>query len=124
MSDEQDEDDEFVTRLGPIDIDWPRSIGYFGGIALAVAFDLIAPPVAVFVAAVPFLKLLKRPRANVVERAVAATLEGVAKPVGGDADSTIRLAKSDDAKKAKEKEGDDAKRAATSTTTATGASVN
>ena len=58
MSDQQDEDDEFVTRIGPLKIDWPRSVGYFGGVGLALAFDLIAPPLALFVAAVPFLKLL------------------------------------------------------------------
>src|SRR2546429_443716 len=53
------EDQGLVTRVGSVEIDWPRSIGYFGGLGLAVAFDLIAPPIAIFVAAIPFIQLLK-----------------------------------------------------------------
>jgi hypothetical protein len=53
MSEEQKEDQPFVSRIGPVDIDWPRSIGFFGGIAIAVALELIAPEIALFVACVP-----------------------------------------------------------------------
>lgn len=95
MSDEK-EDEEFVTRVGPLKVDWPRSIGYFGGIGIAVALDLIAPPLALFVAAVPLLKLLKRREAPRIERAIGAVLEGMAKPIGGDAESTVRLADADE----------------------------
>jgi hypothetical protein len=42
MSDAE-EDEEFVSRLGPIAIDWPRTVGYYGAIGAAVAFDVIAP---------------------------------------------------------------------------------
>jgi hypothetical protein len=97
MSDE-DEDKAFVTRLGPIDIDWPRAVGFYGGIAAAVAFDLIAPPLALFVAAVPLLKLLKRQHASKAEKAIAAVLEGASKPVGGDAEAVVRPAWVDDEK--------------------------
>jgi hypothetical protein len=121
---DEDEDGEFTSRIGPLDIDWPRSLGYFGGIGLALAFDLIAPPIAIFVAVVPFLKLLKRPGANLVERAVAATLEGVAKPVGGDSDATIRLAKTDDEKKRKEEEAKHESKAAAPSSKPSAASVN
>ena len=93
MSDDSNdkEDPRLVTRIGSLEIDWPRCVGYFGGVGLAVAFDLIAPPLALFVMAVPLLKLFKRPNANIVERAVAATLEGMAKPVGGDSEGVVRV---------------------------------
>jgi hypothetical protein len=91
MSDQQ-EDDEFVTRIGPVEVDWPRSFGYFAGVGVAVALDLIAPPLALFIVAVPFLKLLKRRDAPLAQRAIAAVLEGAAKPVGGDSEGTLRLA--------------------------------
>ena len=92
MADEQKEDQPFVSRVGPVDIDWPRSLGFFGGIALAIAFDLIAPELALFVACVALVKLLKRRHATRAEKAVAAVLEGAAKPLGGDAQETIRPA--------------------------------
>jgi hypothetical protein len=92
MADEQQEDQPFVSRIGPIDIDWPRSLGFFGGIALAIAFDLIAPEIALFVACVPLVKLLERQHATRPEKAIAAIMEGAAKPLGGDAEATIRPA--------------------------------
>jgi hypothetical protein len=60
-SSEEPEDTGLVTRVGPLEIDWPRSIGYFGGIGIAVACELIAPPIAIFIAAIPLLKLFKHP---------------------------------------------------------------
>jgi hypothetical protein len=95
MSDQQ-EDQEFVARMGPLEIDWPRSIGYFGGIGLAVAFELIAPELVLFVAAVPLLKALKRRHAPLIERLIGAVLEGSAKPVGGDTEGVVRLANQDE----------------------------
>ena len=95
---DQQEDQPFVQRIGPIDVDWPRSIGFYGGIALAIAFDLIAPELALFVAIVPLVKLFKRRHATKPEKLVAAVIEGAAKPLGGDAEETVRLAWSDDAK--------------------------
>lgn len=93
MSDEEQREDEpFVVRLGPLHIDVPRSVGYFGGIGLAIAFDLIAPEIALFVALIPIVKLLKRNGATKLERALAAVVEGAAKPLGGDAESTVRPA--------------------------------
>ena len=86
------EDRGLVTRVGPLAIDWPKSLGYYGGIGLAVAFELIEPPLALFVAAIPVLKLLKQPRGPWPFRVVADVLEGAAKPVGGDAESVVRVA--------------------------------
>src|ERR1041385_3108635 len=96
MADDQQEDEPFVSKVGPLHVDWPRSLGYFGGIALAVAFDLIAPEIAIFVAAIPIVKLFKRKNASKVEKAIAAVIEGAAKPLGGDSESTVRPAQSDD----------------------------
>jgi hypothetical protein len=88
--DPQDDDEPFVVRLGPVHVDVPRSLGYFGGIGLAVAFELIAPELALFVALIPIVKLFKRKNATKIEKALAAVVEGAAKPLGGDAESTVR----------------------------------
>ncbi len=81
-----------MVRLGPVHVDVPRSLGYFGGIGLAVALDLIAPEIALFVALIPIVKLLRRKDATKIEKALAAVVEGAAKPLGGDAESTVRPA--------------------------------
>ena len=44
---------------------WPRSIGFFGAfgaVGAAVALDLLSMPIAMFVAAVPVLKIMNRRR--------------------------------------------------------------
>lgn len=66
-------------------------MGYFGGAALAVGAGLIDPPVGVFIAAIPFIKMLDLPRLDSVPRFLAQIFEGVAKPVGGDSEGTIRI---------------------------------
>ena len=96
MSDSQNdvggpEDRGLTSQVGPMEIDWPRSIGYFGGIGLAVALEIIDPPLALFVAAIPFLKMLNRADAPRPVRVVSQFLDGMAKPVGGDGTSTVRL---------------------------------
>jgi len=93
-----DDDDVGLQKLGPILIDWPRSLGYFGGVAAAIAFDLIAPELALFVAAVPLIKLLKREDASEIEKMIAGVIEGAAKPLGGDAEATVRPAWLDERK--------------------------
>ncbi len=85
------EERDLTSRFGSIEIDWPRTVGYYGGITLAVAFELIEPPLGLFIAAVPLLKMLNRPKAKRPTRLVAQMLDGAAKPVGGSAESTIRL---------------------------------
>jgi len=86
-----EEDRGLSSRIGPVEIDWPRSVGYFGGIALAVAAGVIDPPVGLFIAAIPFIKMLNRPKAPLPARVVAQVLDGAAKPVGGDSEATIQL---------------------------------
>jgi hypothetical protein len=73
-----------------IEVDWPKSLGFFGGLGAAIAFDLVPLPIAIFVASVPFLKLLNRPTAPKPQRFFSHVVDGAAKPVGGDAEGTIR----------------------------------
>lgn len=80
-----------VGKLGPLEIDWPRTIGYYGGVGLALTFELVEPPLALFIAAIPLLKLLNRPDFSRPARFVGQLLEGAARPVGGSAESTIQL---------------------------------
>ena len=87
------DDDQGVTgRADHVEIDWPRSIGFFGALGAAVALDLVPVAIAGFVAAVPFLKLLNRPDASTPRRFVSHLVDGAAKPVGGDSEGTIRWA--------------------------------
>lgn len=75
-----------------IQVDWPRSLGFFGALGAAVALDLVPIPIAAFVAAVPFLKLLNRPDAAMPQRFLSQVVDGAAKPVGGDSEGTIHWA--------------------------------
>lgn len=86
------EDRGLVGRKGPFTVDWPRSAGYFGGIGLATFAGLVDPPLAVFIAAVPFVKMLNTPEASAPLRYVSQFFEGMSKPVGGDSEGTITLA--------------------------------
>ena len=84
-------DDKAITgRADHIEIDWPRSLGFFGGLGAAAALELVPIPIAVFVASVPFLKLLGRPNASTPQRFVSHLVDGAAKPVGGDSEGTVR----------------------------------
>jgi hypothetical protein len=80
-----------IGQIGPLQVDWPRALGYFGGIWAAVAFGVIEPPVGVFIAAVPFYKLLTRPNASFPERITGELLQGAAKPVGGDSEAVVKM---------------------------------
>jgi hypothetical protein len=79
-------------QLGPVQIDVPETVGYYGGLAAAVAFGLLEPPLAAFIAAVPLIKILTERGSPIPVRFVAEILQGAAKPVGSDADGTVRLA--------------------------------
>ena len=85
------QDRGLVSRIGPVKIDWPRSLGYYGGIGIAVAAGVIDPPLAIFIAAIPFLKMLNRPKASQPVRFIGQVLDGAAKPVGGSSEATIEL---------------------------------
>jgi hypothetical protein len=79
-----------VGQVDHIEVDWPRSLGFFGGLGAAVALELVPIPIAVFVASVPFLKLLNRPNARKPQRFFSHIVDGAAKPVGGDSEGTIK----------------------------------
>ena len=89
--DQKTQDPELVSKFGSLELDWPRSVGFFGGIGLAVGVGIIDPPFGLFIAAIPFIKMLDLPRLPKQARFIAQIFEGVAKPVGGDSEGTIRI---------------------------------
>lgn len=78
-------------QVGTIEVDVPRSIGYFGGLVAATGLGLIEPPLALFIAAVPVFKLLTNSALPRAVRVVGEVLEGAAKPVGSDAEGVVQL---------------------------------
>jgi hypothetical protein len=78
-------------RVGTVEVDVPRSVGYFGGLAAAVGLGLIEPPLALFIAAVPVFKALTNTALPRTVRVIGEVLEGAAKPVGSDAEGVIQL---------------------------------
>jgi hypothetical protein len=78
-------------QVGTLEVDIPRSVGYFGGLAAAVGLGLLEPPLAVFIAAVPVFKALTNTALPRAVRVVGEILEGAAKPVGSDAEGVIQL---------------------------------
>jgi len=82
-----------VGKNDQITVDWPRSIGFFGALGAAAALGLVPIPIAVFVGAVPFLKLLDDPGASTPRRFFTHLVDGAAKPVGGDSEGTVRWAR-------------------------------
>src|SRR2546429_9311431 len=78
------EQDRRVTRhIGPLDSDWPRSIGYYGGIGLAGAAGMVGAPVALSVAPIPFLKMLNPPTRAWAPGFVPPVGECPPQPAGG-----------------------------------------
>jgi hypothetical protein len=51
-------------EVGTVEVDVPRSVGYYGGLAVAVGIGLIEPPLALFIAAVPVFKACAGPRSG------------------------------------------------------------
>src|SRR5436305_14552309 len=76
-------------QVGTVEVDVPRSVGYFGGLAAATALGLIEPPLALFIAAVPLYKVLTNTALPRAVRVVGEVLEGEAKPVGRGAEGGI-----------------------------------
>lgn len=79
-------------EIGPIAVDVPQTVGYFGGLAAALALGWVEPPLAAFIAAVPLVKILADPGSPIPVRALAEVVLGAAKPVGSDAEGTVHLA--------------------------------
>lgn len=84
-------DSVLEVEVGRLRVDVPRSVGYFGGLALAVQAGLLAPSLAVFIAAVPAFKALTNTALPLPIRSVGEVLEGAAKPVGSDAEGVVEL---------------------------------
>jgi hypothetical protein len=78
-------------QAGRVEVDVPRSVGYFGGLAAAVGLGLLEPPLALFIAAVPAFKVLTNSALPRAVRVVGEVLEGAAKPVGSDAEGVVLL---------------------------------
>lgn len=78
-------------RYGRLEVDVPRSVGYFGAVAAGVTLGIIEPPLGAFIAAVPFLKMFGKSSRGWPVRFVAAVVDGAAQPVGGEAEGTVRL---------------------------------
>ena len=68
-----------------------RHISMIFAIALAVGLELIDPPIGLFIAAIPFLKMLNLSKVEFPPRFVGHVVEGMAKPLGGDSQGTIRF---------------------------------
>jgi len=81
-------------RVGPVRVHWPSTIGYYGGVGLALAAGMIEWPVAVFIGAVPVVKMLKDETTPTPFRYFVDMFQGAAKPVGGDGDSMMELDRS------------------------------
>lgn len=86
-----DGDAGMVARVGPVEVDVPRSIGYFGGAAAAVALGIIDPPLGLVIAAIPFVKMITRPGFAMPVRITGQLIDGMAKPLGGEGEGYIRL---------------------------------
>ena len=84
---------DVVSQVGPVEIDWPRTLGYYAGIGAAVAFELIEPPLALFIATIPLMKMIQQSRSPFPVRMLSQLLAGASKPVGGDEEASIRLAR-------------------------------
>ena len=87
------EDADLIARVGPLEVDWPRTAGYYAGVALAVTLEMVEWPLALFLATIPLVKLLNRRELPRQVRTVVQVFEGMAKPVGGDAEGTMRLSR-------------------------------
>jgi hypothetical protein len=79
----------------PAEIDWPMALGYYSGIGLALAFEMMEPPLALFIAAIPILNLLHRPRASWPTGLLSPLLHGMARPRGDDGASASELSTPD-----------------------------
>lgn len=88
---QQPEDEGLTGQLGPVEVNWPKAAGYYGGIGLAAFYGLIEPPLAIFIAAVPLFKMLSQPGAPLSVRFVSQVLDGASKPVGGDGEAAVKL---------------------------------
>jgi hypothetical protein len=91
MDDGDSAEHGMVVEIGLLQIDVPRSLGYYGAVTAAVACGVIEPPLGLFIAAVPVLKMLGKWDLPWPLRFVSEVVDGAAQPVGGEAQGTVRL---------------------------------
>jgi len=115
-------DQGLVVHVGPLKIDVPRSLGYYGGIAVAVGVGVIDPPLALFIAAIPAMKMLMNSQAPTAMRFIGQVFDGAAQPLGGAAQGTVRL-DDDAAAQAKKDQGRAAATAVAATSPAVAAAI-
>ncbi len=116
-------DQGLVVHVGPLKIDVPRSLGYYGGIAVAVGVGVIDPPLALFIAAIPAMKMLMNSQAPTAMRFIGQVFDGAAQPLGGDAQGTVRLDDDAAAAAAAQAKKDQDGAAATATSPAAAAAI-
>lgn len=92
---EQPEEMGLTSRVGIVEVNWPKTIGYYGGIGLALAAEIIEPPFALFIAAIPVFKMLSHPIMPNPLRIAGQALEGAAQPVGGSDEASVHLVDAD-----------------------------
>jgi hypothetical protein len=80
-----------IIQVGRLQVDIPRSLGFYGAVAAAVACGVIEAPLGAFIAVVPVVKMLGRWDLPWPLRFVAEVADGAAQPVGGEAQGTVRL---------------------------------
>jgi hypothetical protein len=80
-----------ATRVRTVTLNVPRSLGYYGGVALAVMGGVIEPPLGVLIAATPLLKRLTHRALPVVVRFAAEALDVISRPMGSDHDAVSQL---------------------------------
>ena len=78
-------------EVGTVKVDVPRSVGYFGGLPVAVGVGLFEPPLALFIASVPLFKPWTNTGRPKAVRVVGELLACAAKPVGSVAEGVIQL---------------------------------
>jgi hypothetical protein len=71
---------------------------------------ITSPPLGLFIAAIPILKLLKISRSATIDTNRIDILEGAAKPVGGDSEMTVRSAQPGRSRRAAHRSKQDARR--------------
>ena len=80
-----------TARIGPMEVDVPRTTGYYVGVGAAVAFGLIEWPVAIFIGAIPLVKMMQSRRLPAPLQFAVHLFDGASQPVGGDSEGTVRL---------------------------------
>jgi len=78
--------------LGPFEVDLPETVGFYGGIAAALALGMVEPPLAAVIAVMPLVKIVSNGEdVPVPVRWIARLMKGATKPVGSDGQGTIRV---------------------------------